>query len=209
MRVQFKVAEACAWTISAGVHLGLGWALMNQAAPEMAAASAPYPAAMQVMLFDARISRVTAAASIASPAAAPLAVNPVPAEIASPEPGASPPPSASTVAGGSAGTEAAAPGPASAADLDAFQHRLLAHIARFKAWPAGGALPARPALVRFVLKRDGTVAGMWIYSSSGVERFDTAALETLSRAQPLPTPPAGLPDPLNVMLPVTFERSGG
>lgn len=52
----------------------------------------------------------------------------------------------------------------------------------------------------FSLDRSGRVLGSWIERSSGSTRLDSAALEALARAQPLPAIPTNLPARLDFII---------
>ncbi len=90
-----------------------------------------------------------------------------------------------------------------------FERALLHHIARFQTYPAAAKRDHAEGtvLIRFSIRRDGTVATMQIKTSSGTSILDQAALEMLRRAQPLPHIPSELPDELNILLPIAFDLS--
>jgi protein TonB len=94
-------------------------------------------------------------------------------------------------------------------DAIQFQQALLRHVARYQRYPKA----ARSARLYgsvgtvFSMRRDGTVVGVRITSSSGQQIFDKEAIETIMRAQPLPPIPPGLPDPLTVETTLVFEPS--
>jgi len=112
--------------------------------------------------------------------------------------------------GGAAASDAR-PGaldPAAGAD---YRQRLLAHIQPFRRYPAQA--HARDADARgivqlvFLVDKGGSVMGVWVKTSSGVEVLDAEAVATILRAQPMPRVPPGLPAPLMVQLPVSFNPS--
>ncbi|MEI9923184.1 MAG: energy transducer TonB [Bradyrhizobium sp.] len=88
-----------------------------------------------------------------------------------------------------------------------FQRALLSHIARYRRYPDDARRDGIQgiATVLFAMRRDGTVAEVWVRSSSGNNSLDAAALDTIRRAEPLPRIPAELPDRLNVLIPVAFN----
>lgn len=127
------------------------------------------------------------AARMAPPAAAPVPPVATPA-----------PPSPPAAAGGAARRD--------------WQSRLLAHIARYKSYPALAQANdwQGMSVVRFTFQRDGTVIAAAIVQGSGHAVLDQAALATLRRASPLPPPPAGMPgDPLTLTLPLQFSLQPG
>jgi periplasmic protein TonB len=90
-----------------------------------------------------------------------------------------------------------------------FERALLHHIARFQTYPAAARRDHTEGtvLIRFSIRRDGTIATMQVKTSSGTSLLDQAALETLRRAQPLPHIPSELPDELSILLPIAFDLS--
>jgi periplasmic protein TonB len=100
-------------------------------------------------------------------------------------------------------TSAQRPAPRTAA---AFQQALLQHIARFRYYPDQARRDRIQGIVQlvFAMERDGTVRDIWVRASSGSSILDSAAIETVRDAQPLPRIPADLPDQLNVLIPVAF-----
>ncbi|SES11961.1 energy transducer TonB [Sphingobium sp. YR768] len=84
---------------------------------------------------------------------------------------------------------------------------ILAHLERFRRYPAR-ARAARlqgTAYVRFTINRDGVVLSSAIVKKSGSFDLDQAALDTLQRAQPLPTIPEDRPDIVELTIPVEFR----
>jgi protein TonB len=90
-----------------------------------------------------------------------------------------------------------------------FQQALLRHVARYQHYPNG----ARPGRLRgsvetlFSMRRDGTIVGVWVKASSGQAVLDNAAMDTIRRAQPLPSIPSDLPDRLNIQVTLVFDPS--
>lgn len=83
---------------------------------------------------------------------------------------------------------------------------LLAHLERFRRYPARAraARQQGTVYVRFTMNRAGMVLTSAIVKKSGSFDLDQAALDTLQRAQPLPTIPDDRPDPAEVTLPIQF-----
>jgi protein TonB len=90
-----------------------------------------------------------------------------------------------------------------------YRARLLAHIQPFRRYPAQAeALDAKGVTqLIFRVDQDGRIIGVWVKSSSGFETLDNEAMATVLRAQPMPHVPPGLPAPLTVQLPVSFNPS--
>jgi periplasmic protein TonB len=91
-------------------------------------------------------------------------------------------------------------------DVRAYQRALLAHIERYRGYPAHERSKRieGTVLVRFAMTRQGGVIDAWVDRSSGVIALDDEAVATVRRAQPLPVIPASLPDRLSIVLPVSF-----
>jgi periplasmic protein TonB len=124
------------------------------------------------------------------------------AEVAIPEPPQSEPPQEQK--------QETAP-PASARSI-AFARRweseLVAHIERFKRYPADARARGDRGvvLVGFAIDREGRVRGSSIVQSSGSLELDQEALDMLTRAQPVPRPPEGVPTTaLSFAIPVRFN----
>lgn len=97
----------------------------------------------------------------------------------------------------------------SAAAGSDYRARLLAHIQPFRRYPAQAeALDAKGVTqLIFMVDQNGGIMGVWVKSSSGFEALDNEAMATVLRAQPMPHVPPGLPSPLTVQLPVSFNPS--
>jgi protein TonB len=87
-----------------------------------------------------------------------------------------------------------------------WEGEVLARLEKFRRYP-------RPARVRrqqgvvyvsALLDRQGQVLSARIRRGSGYPVLDQEALETFERAQPLPPPPATLPAPVELEVPVEF-----
>lgn len=90
-----------------------------------------------------------------------------------------------------------------------FQQALLRHVARYQHYPnAARALHLEGKVdAQFSMSRDGTLLGVWVKTSSGQAVLDKEALETIRRAQPLPSIPPELPDRLNIHIQLAFDPS--
>jgi periplasmic protein TonB len=87
-----------------------------------------------------------------------------------------------------------------------FQQSLLKHIARFQRYPAAAHNKLQGAVeTYFSIDRKGRLLGVWVKTSSGQTLLDTEAIETIKRAQPLPSIPAELPDRLSVEIQLAFD----
>ncbi|WP_336963790.1 energy transducer TonB [Sphingobium aquiterrae] len=87
-----------------------------------------------------------------------------------------------------------------------WEGQLLAHLERFRRYPARARAARQQgvATIRFTMNRAGMVLSSAVVRSSGVSALDTAALDTLKRAQPLPEIPADRPDTVELTIPVEF-----
>ncbi len=200
---------------SLSLHV-LGAALILSRAPEggaVAAEGEAEPGSVLVTLVPA----ASAPASASTPAAEQVAVldrppNPQPASL--PEQAAPAPVSEAPGdrGGGTQGAPAAeglqTASTASAAGSN-YRARLLAHIQPFRRYPTQAEAVAAHGVTQLIFRvdQDGNVMGVWIKSSSGFEALDNEAMATVLRAQPMPHVPAGLPSPLTVQLPVSFNPS--
>lgn len=90
-----------------------------------------------------------------------------------------------------------------------FRSELARHIARFQRYPKAGERQGLQGTVRtvFTISRNGKLLGVWVKTSSGQSVLDQAALDTIRRAQPLPTIPPALPDTLKVEVALGFDPS--
>ena len=87
-----------------------------------------------------------------------------------------------------------------------FQQSLLKHIARFQRYPAAAHNRLQGTVeTYFSIDRKGRLLGVWVKTSSGQILLDTEAIETIKRAQPLPSIPAELPDRLSVEVQLAFD----
>ena len=88
-----------------------------------------------------------------------------------------------------------------------FQRALLSHIAKYRHYPDQARRDRVQGSVQlvFAMRRNGTVTDIWVKTGSGHVALDHAAVDTILKAQPLPPIPAGLPDTLNIAMPVDFS----
>lgn len=95
----------------------------------------------------------------------------------------------------------------SGSSATSYREALLAHIARYRRYPADARRDHVEGIVevRFVLDRTGGVREAWIAASSGRTNLDTEALAAIRRAAPMPKIPSDLPDSLDITLPIDFE----
>ncbi len=123
-------------------------------------------------------------------AAEPVAA-PVPAEAAAAASPSPPKPSAPTV---------------SQAEISRWQGTLLAHLERHKRYPRDARMRRQEgaATVRFVMDASGRVLSAVVERGSGVESLDRESLALIERAQPLPHPPDGTGDRIDLAVPVRF-----
>jgi protein TonB len=113
--------------------------------------------------------------------------------------------------------EAARPAPQSTAPMPgnkagerrlraAWQNTLLAHLEKYKRYPAARSQKTVDIVVRFDIDRAGHVLSAEILKSSGDAEFDSAAIAMLRRADPVPLPPPTVADQgLSFNLPVSFR----
>lgn len=91
---------------------------------------------------------------------------------------------------------APAPGPtvAQKAAKESWQGTLLAHLQKYKKYPAGAQARGKEGLnrLRFVVDAEGNVLSFELVGRSGNADLDRATLEMIRRAQPLPKPPADM-----------------
>ena len=100
-----------------------------------------------------------------------------------------------------------APAPRSSSPPPSYVGRLLAALERHKDYPMAARFRRAEGtvLLRFAMRRDGTVASWRIDRTSGHEDLDAAVAQMIRRASPLPAPPPELAgDPVEVVVPVRF-----
>jgi periplasmic protein TonB len=89
-----------------------------------------------------------------------------------------------------------------------WESMLVAHIERFKRYPAEARAHDEHGVTRvaFTIDRDGRVLASRVVQSSGSSALDAETLAMLSRAQPMPHPPAQLSgSELSFVVPVRFN----
>ena len=139
------------------------------------------------------------------PAAPPRPVRPRLAAPAPPRPAPPGPPTEAPAAAPAAvhAAPAAAPRRPSAGYIGA----LMAALERHKDYPmsARHRRAEGTALLRFAMRRDGSVVHWRIERTSGDPELDAAVAQMVRRASPLPAPPADLAgDPIELVVPVRF-----
>jgi len=95
-----------------------------------------------------------------------------------------------------------------AAVVKRWESALVAHIERFKRYPAEARARRETGIaqVAFTIDRDGWVRESRIVQSSGSPALDAETLAMLARAQPVPRPPAKLrSNDLSFVVPVQFS----
>jgi periplasmic protein TonB len=95
-----------------------------------------------------------------------------------------------------------------AAILKRWQSALVAHIERFKRYPAEARAHDERGVARvaFSIDHDGRILASRIVQSSGSATLDAECIAMLARAQPMPRPPAKLADSeLSFVVPVRFN----
>jgi periplasmic protein TonB len=96
----------------------------------------------------------------------------------------------------------------SAAVVHRWESELVAHIERFKRYPAEARARREQGIARvaFTIDRDGWVSSTRIVQTSGSSELDREALAMLTRAQPVPRPPNRVPSSeLSFTVPVRFN----
>jgi protein TonB len=89
-----------------------------------------------------------------------------------------------------------------------WQRELVAHLGRFKTYPAASRdrRETGQIMLRFDLDRAGQVSNAAVSRSSGHARLDGAALDMLRRAAPLPPPPSSVAGTkIELVVPVKFQ----
>jgi protein TonB len=136
--------------------------------------------------------------------APPEPVEPPPPLVASPEPQAQPsqmPPAPATTAPPRQQS-------ASAAEANEWHKGIFAQIQRHKAYPATARARREKGVVQlaFSIDRHGRVVSSRVAAASGFAALDQAALETVQKAQPFPSPPAAMAgDVFSFTVPVAFS----
>ena len=113
-------------------------------------------------------------------------------------------PSNAPAAPGSTNKTTPAPTP-SPPEISKWQQSLVAHLARFKKYPAQGGAAQGVVSLAFTLDRKGNVVSSRIEKSSGSTVLDDEALAMVKRAAPLPAPPPEVADAdLTFVVPIRF-----
>ena len=95
--------------------------------------------------------------------------------------------------------------PELAPEIASWQQAVVAHLARFQHYPAQAKGATGIINLGFGIDRQGHVLNSQIIKSSGSAALDAEALSLLTRAAPLPTPSAAVPDSdLTFVLPIRF-----
>lgn len=87
-----------------------------------------------------------------------------------------------------------------------WEAQLLAHLEQYRRFPARARAARQQGTVYigFRMNRAGSVLSASVLRGSGFMTLDQAALDTLKRAQPLPTIPEDRPDEIELTIPVEF-----
>jgi periplasmic protein TonB len=96
----------------------------------------------------------------------------------------------------------------SAAAVRRWESDLVAHIERFKRYPAEARARGEQGLARvaFAIDRDGRVRESHVVQSSGSAELDHEAIAMLARAQPMPRPPDHVSSrELSFVVPIRFN----
>jgi protein TonB len=96
----------------------------------------------------------------------------------------------------------------SAAAVHRWESALVAHIERFKRYPAEARARGQQGLARvaFTIDRDGWVQASRILQTSGSPELDQESLAMLARAQPMPKPPNRVQtSELSFVVPIRFN----
>ncbi|MBN9083062.1 MAG: hypothetical protein BGP04_02560 [Rhizobiales bacterium 62-17] len=120
------------------------------------------------------------------------------------------PPRAAAASRLSAQTGAAAPvaasAPVSGASMASWRGSLIAHLNRYKRFPAG-ANSAGSASVAFTIDRSGRVLSSSLVRSSGDAALDGEAVAMMRRASPVPQPPDNVGGrTISLAVPIRFNR---
>jgi periplasmic protein TonB len=95
---------------------------------------------------------------------------------------------------------------AAAPVIASWQRRLIAQLERYKRYPPQAHGKLGEARLAFSIDRQGRVLTSRIVRSSGSDALDDEALALVKRAEPLPPPPAGLPDDqLSFEVPIRYH----
>jgi len=100
----------------------------------------------------------------------------------------------------------APPAPRPAGQDTSYEARLLEHIQKFRRYPAAARRMGDQGVahLRVRIDRGGHVLSAQLLRGSGFPSLDRGALDTIRRADPLPSVPADRPAPFEIVLPVEF-----
>ena len=87
-----------------------------------------------------------------------------------------------------------------------WEGEVLARLEDFRRYPRTARMRRQQGVVYVLAMVDhhGSVLSVRLRESSGIPALDQEAMDTFARAQPLPKPPATLPDPVALEVPVEF-----
>lgn len=89
-----------------------------------------------------------------------------------------------------------------------WQKELLAHLDKYKQYPAERSNQSAEIVINLTLDRTGRVLDANVSKSSGDDAFDHAAIAMIEKASPVPPPPPLVADEgLTFLLPVIFKKS--
>jgi protein TonB len=100
-------------------------------------------------------------------------------------------------------------GASAAATAASYRALLVAHLLRFKGWPAGAEARGETgkAIIAFTVTRNGRVSGARLTKSTGYASLDQEALAWIQRAQPMPSFPAEIREAaMSFTAPLSWER---
>lgn len=122
-----------------------------------------------------------------------------------------PPPQVASTKSAMDALKAAAPKPKVAAAGSSmsparWQSRVNAHLNRYKRYPKGGH-GSGTAVIRFTINESGGVTSASLSGSSGDSAFDSAALDLVRRASPVPAPPPEIArSRMSLVVPIRYSR---
>lgn len=87
-----------------------------------------------------------------------------------------------------------------------WQSQLMAHLEKYRRYPAAARARGAQGVVKvtFRMNRAGRILTSQIQRSSGFSTLDRAAIDTLKRAQPLPSIPESMADELELTIDIEF-----
>jgi protein TonB len=94
----------------------------------------------------------------------------------------------------------------SAAASASWKSELIAHLNRYKRFPAGAVSSGGTATIAFTVNRSGQVLGSRLIHSSGDGVLDAEAVALPRRASPVPPPPAAGGGSIGLAVPIRFTR---